>query len=249
MHALLRFALAAASTALLTAVPAAAQRRLLFDARTPSRTGRATAAEVALLEREIRPAASRMWDEPPGQVGLDRNVCRGAINVRDVAAGSFTRRGAAQRAILYEWCQTAAIFAKGGVVVVERGRIAAHAVYNDDVPNGIHRAPDVTGDGRDELVFEVDGHTVMGHSELYVYLLSLTPGRADGYSFVTRVDDCGKEDPRALDTVFLTYAVPGRPLRFVQQRYEKPCNEAARFVRQSREITPDVLRAGFRRLR
>jgi len=248
MHALLRSAFAALAAAL-TAVPAAAQRTLLFDARAPSPAGRATPAEVALLDREIRPVASRMWDEPPGQRGLDRDECRGAVHVRDVAAGSFTRPGAAQRAILYEWCQTAAIFAKGGVVVVERGRIVAHAVYEDDVPNGVRRAPDVTGDGRDELLFEVDGHTVMGHSELYVYLLSLTPGRASGYSFVARVDDCGKDDPRALDTVFLTYAIPGRRPRFVQQSYVAPCRQGARFAREGGLRTPDVVRAGFRRLR
>ena len=137
------------------------------------------------------------------------------------------------------------------MVVVERGRVVAHAVYAYATPGDLARVPDFTGDGRDDLVLTVDGHTVRGSSTLFVTTLSLPPGRAVSSTFLAREDDCGREtDPTARDMARMTYVVRDARPRFSQRSYVSVCSLPKRYVaRVAAAPAAAAETVGFRRLR
>jgi hypothetical protein len=212
-----------------TWMPAGAQGRLVFDPREPVQTAPATRAEIALLDRVVRPAAVRFW--------RNEHECHGEITVIDAVAGSFTRTGAAQRAILYSWCQPAAAIGFGGIAIVERGRVVAH-LSEGGVPWDLARAPDVNGDGRDELLLQ-DGHMVMGWQEDALTLLSVTPSGVVTRGFNIRQQDCGVEEPKVGQNAWLLYVVPGSRPRFSQRRYHASCANGARYTARGGIVVPD----------
>jgi hypothetical protein len=226
---------------LLAAAPAGAQaRRLVYDPRWPYHHADATPAEKALLDREIRHVAARVFREMACSGGTD------GADVIDVAAGSFTRPGAAQRAIYYEWCRPATAIAAGGVVVVEGGRIVAHAVTGD-WPSQIRRVPDLDGDGRDELLL-VAGQTEQGETTDWATVLSLPPGRAVTRVFSVRLSECGTLDRGATDQVWPLYVVPGPRPRFLTQRLTSACERGTWRVRGG-FVRPEPASGAFDRVR
>lgn len=133
------------STVAATAQPQPVQ---LFDGRQAisGRGSSLPAAETTLVKNEVRKRANH----PVLKRRLESlNPTFDEFEVRDWADGSFTRKGAKQRAYLYRYSYT------NGVVVTENSKVVAH--YSGDPGDyalfiAARKASDLNGDGRSELV-------------------------------------------------------------------------------------------------
>ncbi len=217
--------LATFAAALASAPPVRAQSTtLVFDPRTPSARPRVSGADSQLLERVARPAARRRWQG----VG---DECRDGFAVEDVAAGAFTRAGARQRAFLYSYCRMGRVGGRGGVAVVENGRVVAH-VMMEGTQYGIRAARDVNRNGRDEMVL-VDGSTGQGITVESASLMELAPGNgalAKLATFAVSEDNCATRGAGARPEANVIHARPGRTPRFYQQAYRGTCADRPRWT-------------------
>ena len=100
------------------------------------------------------PAARQAWK----QRGRD-GVCIGgpAIRAIDVSSGSFTRANAAQRAILYMYCEVGHNMDLDGIAIIENGRIVSHIVFEGASNTAIGALPDINGNGLAEIVIATGG--------------------------------------------------------------------------------------------
>jgi len=228
--------LAALAAALASAPSVRAQPTVLvFDARLQPARPRGSGADSLLLERVARPAARRRWRG----VG---DECRDGFAVEDVAAGAFTRAGARQRAFLYRYCRMGRVGGRGGVAVVEGGRVVAH-VMMEGTQYGIRAARDVNRDGRDEMVL-VDGSTGQGITVETAALMQMAP-RNDALvklaAFPVGEDNCATRSAGARQDTNVIRARPGRAPRFYQQAYRAPCAGRPRWtpVGALKPVTPE----------
>jgi hypothetical protein len=133
----LAMALLCAAAGALLARPADAQRRRVYSGLEAFRAAGVSPGDRALLRRDVVPEARRLWARVEG--------CRDEFQAIDAAAGSFTRRGASQRAVLYRFCAAGHGFARGGVAIVQGGRVVAHLTIEDAQPDGLRALADVDG--------------------------------------------------------------------------------------------------------
>jgi hypothetical protein len=241
----LAIALLCAAAGALVAGPADAQRRRVYSGLEEFRTAGVSPGDGALLRRDVLPEARRLWARVEG--------CRDEFRAIDAAAGSFTRRGAEQRAVLYRFCETGHDFARGGVAIVQGGRVVAHVTIEDAQPDGLRALADVDQDGVSELVL-VDNATHQGEATTLVSIIQLLPrgvrsfGLASAYHSTPRGEarrDVGHEQATVL------YATPARRPLFEAETYGHSDNERSRWRGTHRlhriDLEPD--RTTYRRVR
>jgi hypothetical protein len=174
-------ALLALSAATLTAQ----EPRPIFDGRLNLKPTALTAAEQTLLRDRILPAARQAWKT---RKECDAGTTGAAL---DVASGSFTRPKSDQRAILYTYCTVGHNMALNGIAVIEKGVVAAHAIYEGGNDHAIGALPDINGNGLSEILV-VSGGTNQGVTWEVISILELGGavvsrlGQTEAYS-----DDCG----------------------------------------------------------
>lgn len=231
----------------LVASPADAQRRQVYSGLWGFHADGATPADQALLRRDLLPEARRLWARVEG--------CRDQFQAIDAADGSFTRRGAEQRAVLYRFCETGHGFARGGVAIVQRGRVVAHLTIEDAQPEGVRALADVDRDGVSELLL-VDSAAHQGEITTHVSILQLLPRGVRSLGLATVYHSNlparrreGREIGHEEGTVL--YATPARRPVWEAESYEHRDNERSRWRGTRRlhrvELEPD--RTTYRRVR
>ncbi|HEU4558054.1 MAG TPA: hypothetical protein VFS20_09400 [Longimicrobium sp.] len=190
----------------LAAPQAAAQRQEVFNAMTEYRPSAVSAADQAVVRRDVLPVAR--------QLSANARGCGDELRVIDVVPGSFTAPGAPQRAVLYRYCPIALAAAESGIAIVQAGRVVAHVTIAGITPDGLRAARDVDLDGVWELVV-LD--TAAGSREVTSHLSVFQAGPGDVRVFGRmRVmhDDTptGRRKSRVAATVL--YATPGRRPRW-----------------------------------
>jgi hypothetical protein len=146
---------------------AGAQRREVFNATSEYRPSAVPPAHQAVVRREVLPQARRLWARVEN--------CRDEFRPLDFAAGSFTAAGAPQRAVLYRFCETGHNFARGGIAILQAGRVVAHVTLENARPDGLRALPDVDRDGVSELML-VDNAMHQGQFTTLVSIVQLVPG-------------------------------------------------------------------------
>lgn len=213
------------------ATPARAQGSVLIaDGRSDTDTpaGDATDAEERLIKSRSLPKARQHW--PP-------EMCEESFSVLGAAAGSFTRAGARQRAVLYRYCVTGHDFANNGIAVFEGGRIVTDILYEGGEDHAIESLADIDADGISEMVLH-DGSTHQGYTNFVATLVQLTPagvkqlGIADVYE-----DDCGAR-ARCTMTAYRVTVAPGPAPVFYRETFRK---RGKRWVRRGK-VTRYALR-------
>ncbi len=144
----------------------------LFDGRQAisGRGSALPAAETTLVKNEVR----RQKNHPVLKQrlgGLNPNFEE--FDVRDWADGSFTRKGAKQRAYLYRYSYT------NGVVVTENSKVVAH--YSGDPGDyalfiAARKTSDLNGDGRNDLVLLRNTEDT---ADIIAYVFSLDKTKAN----------------------------------------------------------------------
>lgn len=237
------------------ASPAGAQRRQLFNATGEHHPTAVRPGDLALVRRDVLPAARRLWGRVAG--------CREAFRALDSAYGAFTERGMAQHAVLYRFCETGHDVARGGVAIVQAGRVVAHVAIEDAEPDGLLRLPDIDRDGVAELLL-VDHALHQGESTTGVSIIQLVPGavRSLGGIGVHR-DNFGTRDSvpgdpssaAARDRVrsehsSILWVTPGAMPVFERETYEFREGMRARWVGIERlHVVTLAPRGAYRRVR
>jgi len=220
-----------------------AQRVTVYDARRePSPTG-ARPADAAVLRRDVLPVARRLWPR-------EENTCEEKFEAIDAAAGSFTGRGLAQRAVLYRFCETGHDFARGGIAIVQGGRVVAHVTIVDAEPDAVRALADIDRNGVSELVL-VDHALHQGEATTSVSLLQLAPGAVRTLGGTGVYFDVGTTRRDHHESASVLYAVPGTRPRFEVETHEHHAGDRSRW-RGGEKLHPVTLerdRVTYRRLR
>jgi hypothetical protein len=135
--------------------------------------------------------------------------------------GSFTARGARQKAFLYRYSSSGHNFANDGIAIVQNGKLVAHYGYQGGWESGITCLPDLDNDGLNEIALE-GGFTNMGESTSSIYIFSLNPRRPRSFGSFTTADSWDSDpSPQHEETAYQIFAYPGKNPKIESQKYVK----------------------------
>ncbi len=222
MHVISKLWLLLALTVWATATVAQPAPVQLFDGRQAisGKGSQLPQNEVALVKNELQKRASH----PVLRRRLDQlNPTFDEFEVRDWADGSFTHKGAKQRAYLYRYSYT------NGVVVTEGGKVVAH--YSGDPGDyalfiASSKLPDLNGDGRSELVLLCNTEDT---ADVFAHFFTLGPAQARhlGVSLVFTSNIIPGDDPVPDEDIQDTaFRVTASGSKLTRQRYVKHADGA-----------------------
>jgi hypothetical protein len=149
------------------------------DEKTPT----ASAAEENLIKRSVLPKARKMWTS---------DVCTEEFSVAGAAKGAFSKPGANQTLIFYQFCQTGNGFGNNGLVLMENGRIAASYVSAGGWALSLKSLPDINQNGLDEFVVYYSGGMHQGQSGTGVDIMEFSAAGIKGLGWF-QADSFGEE--------------------------------------------------------
>jgi len=195
---------------------------VLYDpATTADNAPKFTAKDESVVKTKLVPKALERWPD-------DESCSGGDLNIVGAVAGSFTRKGAAQRAIVYELCQTGNGFANNGIAVVENGAVAAHFTYEGGWNLNLKRVPDINANGLDELVIEIGGGLHQGYTGSSIMIVEVLPTAVKELgSYLVFTNECDiYVEEKYCDRSYKLTVTPGARPAFVSQKYENRGSDA-----------------------
>jgi hypothetical protein len=123
--------------------------KTIYDGRLSLEPAILSPQEESLFREKILPAARVSWRDGEGSDACGEGPEARAV---DIAKGSFTRPKSMQKAILYTYCITGDNFALDGIAIIEGDQVVSHLFYEGDRENAIGALPDISGDGRSEII-------------------------------------------------------------------------------------------------
>ena len=173
-----------------------------------------TDADEQLVKTKILPKVRDRWSDDSSCDGSNLTVI-GAVD------GSFTSKAAAQRAIVYEMCQTGNGFANNGIAVVENGNVVAHFVADGGWNLDVVRIADINKNGFDELAIETGGGMHQGYTGSSSNVIEVSPTSVKSFgTFLVYSNEC--ESLRAVEYCDRSYKItvkPGPKPVFSRQKY------------------------------
>jgi hypothetical protein len=203
--------------------------QLVYDPAAIERPVRSSAAEEAVIKKNALPKARRLWKDTEG--------CSEDFQITGAAQGSFTSKKAAQKAFLYEFCQTGNGWANNGLVIMENGRIVAHFTEGGGWNMGLRSLPDINKNGFDELVVETSGGMHQGAIGGSVTLLEVAPTAVRDFGYTLAFSSECEGDDAAVDCYrgYKITAAPGvRPVYFKEKFINIGDDEKPRWKRSGK---------------
>ena len=118
----------------------------------PLKSEKPTAVNSAvenLVVTQILPKARKHW--------AGNDACEEDFAVSGTANGAFTKSGAAQTVVFYQFCQTGNGLGNNGLVLIENGKVLGSYVFEGGWANDIKAAPDLNQNGLDEFLVYYSG--------------------------------------------------------------------------------------------
>lgn len=216
-----------------------------------------SAAESALVEREILPAASQHWT---GVAGCDPSGANGFRLIGTlpseggaafVAEGSFTRPRANQKAVLYTYCMVGHNFANNGLVIFEADQVAAHVVYEGGWDESLQALPNIDDDGQSEILI-VTGGTRMGESFQRIAIIGLsekgvrTFGQTESYSGDCESGSVGFQTKtfKGQETTYKLFVKKGSAPAFYRETFVGDCGEPTKWRKSAAAHRIDLENSG-----
>jgi hypothetical protein len=179
----------------------------IYDGRLDPSPATISKADQALVKRLVFKRASEFWHGEPD------------FSVQDVALGSFTIKGARQKAFLYHFSNSGHNFDIDGIVVVRNGKADAHFGYQGGAEYGIVRLPDLDGDGLNEIALQ-GGYTNMGETRSTIFIYSLRPKKERLLVSALTDDEWESGAARSVGKdAYQIFANSGRSPKFSSQKY------------------------------
>ena len=168
--------------------------------------------EAVSIKQFALPKAKKIWS--------DNELCTEDFKITGAATGSFTKKDAAQKAFLYEYCQTGNGWANDGIVVTEDGKPVAHYTFEGSWTLDLQALPDINQNGTDELAVFISGGMHQGISGTAVVLLEFSRnGLRELGSTQTALYGCDGEDAKPpCDYEYKITAKPGATPIFYRQK-------------------------------
>jgi hypothetical protein len=187
--------------------------QIVYDPMVHSESAPPTVEEDRLMRRSVLPKARAEWKE--------NESCGEDFRLIDSALGSFTRRGARQKAFLYEFCQTGNGFANNGLIITEGGKILLHFAEEGGWNMAMRSLPDINRNGLDELVVETSSGMHQGKVGGSVTLLEVSPAavRELGYTLAFSNECDAEMSEDECDRSYRITAAPGARPVFYRQRF------------------------------
>jgi len=211
---------------------------VLYDPASQASEAARSEADERFVKDRLAPRARAKWG------GVER--CDSSnLAVIGSADGSFTRAGASQQAVVYEYCQTGNGFAFNGIAVVERGRVVVHFAIEGGWNLKVTRVPDLNQNGRDELAIETGGGMHQGYTGSSVTVLELTETAAKELGvFLVYTNECEPSvADKYCDRSYLLTATRGpRPAFFRQKYINRGTDEKPRWVASGKTAAAKPIR-------
>ncbi len=173
-----------------------------------------TDADEQIVSTKILPTIKTRWS--------DDSSCDGSsLTVIGAADGAFTKKAVAQRAVLYEMCQTGNGFANNGIAIVENGNVVANFVAAGGWNLYIVRLADINNNGFDEIAIETSGGMHQGYagSSSNVIEVSAASVKSLG-TFLAYSNECESLKPdEYCDRSYKITTKPGTRPSFLSQKY------------------------------
>ena len=196
-----------------------------------------TDADEQAVNTKILPTIKTKWSDDSSCDGSNLTVIGGAN-------GSFTKKAADQRAILYEMCQTGNGFANNGIAIVENGNVLVNFVSAGGWNLDIVRIADINNNGFDEIAIETGGGMHQGYtgSSSNVIEISATSVKSLG-TFLAYSNECESLKPdEYCDRSYKITAKPGIKPSFLSQKYiNKGDDEKPKWVASGKPQTAKTL--------
>jgi hypothetical protein len=180
-----------------------------------------TAAEKNLMQRSVLPKVRKI---------LASDTCSESdYQLVSTIKGSFTKPGAQQTLVYYQYCVTGNGLGSTGVAVLENGKVVASYIAEDgDEASGARSLPDIDQDGVNEVVLEVSGGMHQGSGGTGAELVEFASAGIKSLGWFTQ-DEFSENGP---SIAYRVTAKRGKPPLFYRQKFtsrnEKKWNPAGK---------------------
>ena len=203
---------------------ARAQTVVIYDPTQTMTETKMTRAEQGVFDSVVLPAARR---------AVGRDVCEADISQSGVARGAFTKAGAEQALVFYQYCQTGNGFGQVGLVLIEGGRLVGNFMADAGWTVDIGKIADTNKNGLDEFYLVYSGGLHQGQGGTGVDVMEFTAGAPRGIGWY----QAEKFDETQATTAWALSVKPGLKPVYYRQKYisgegedYKPQGKAAAFV-------------------
>ena len=129
-------------------------------------------ADSALMERMVLPKARQNWTE--------NEACTEDYQVMGEASGAFTRAGAKQKLIFYQFCQTGNGLGNNGLVLIENGKVVGSYISESGWAMDLKALPDINQNGLHEFLLYYSGGMHQGQGGVGVDIMEFSAGGVKG---------------------------------------------------------------------
>ncbi|KXJ98552.1 MAG: hypothetical protein UZ17_ACD001002621 [Acidobacteria bacterium OLB17] len=114
---------------------------------------------------------------PPVRKKLVSDSCSDSPTFTGAVNGSFTKAGARQTAVFYQFCETGNGLGMVGLAIIENGRLVSSFVQDSGWAFDIGRVADVNRNGLDEIALEFGGGMHQGEGGTGVSIYEFKDGK------------------------------------------------------------------------
>jgi hypothetical protein len=174
-------------------------------------------AEEEIFNDEVRPKVRRMVSE---------DLCNESVEIAGVARGAFSKAGAKQTLIFYQYCQTGNGFGWVGLVLINGGRLEGNYIFDGGWSVDIATVSDINQNGLDEFTLAYSGGMHQGQGGVGVDLMEYSMGKPVGIGWYKAEEF----DDTNVSYVWKLTAKPGKTPVFYRQKYASSQNNKWRRV-------------------
>lgn len=174
-------------------------------------------ADDAILKNEVLPKVKKR---------IKSDVCEADVDVAGHAHGAFSRPGARQVLVFYQYCQTGNGFGWVGLMLIENGKLVGSFLSESGWSASINSVPDINRNGLDEFVLSYTGGLHQGQGGVGADLIEFSGGMPKGLGWF-QAESFGETEAI---TAWKVTAAPGKTPVFYKQKYFSGENQKFRRV-------------------
>ena len=164
---------------------------------------------------------------------LTSDVCDESVEVAGVMHGAFSKTGAKQTLVFYQYCQTGNGLGQVGLVLIENAKVIGNYVSDGGWSVDIATVSDINQNGLDEFILSFSGGLHQGQGGIGVDLMEFSGNAPKGIGWYRAEEILDTEST----SVWKLTAKPGRAPVFYRQKYAATGNNKWKVVGRSTKYT------------
>ena len=142
-------------------------------------------------------------------------ACTEEVEISGIAHGAFSKPGAKQTIVFYQYCQTGNGLGWVGIVLMENGRVVGNFIDESGWSVDAGSLPDINQNGLDEFTLSYGGGMHQGQGGIGVDIMEFSNGIPKGIGWF----QAEKFDDTQSTTVWKVTATPGKIPVYYKQKY------------------------------